>query len=138
MAALGCAGTPPERPAGDAAELLPCPPRPNCVSTRSDDAARRIEPFELAVAAAQAWPVIRQAVADLRGTTLVRASATGLRAECRSALFRFVDDLELRLDADGRRVAIRSAARLGYSDFGVNRRRVERLRAALRGRGLIR
>lgn len=54
-----------------------------------------------------------------------------LHAECRSALFGFVDDLELQLRTGDRLVAVRSASRLGYYDFGVNRRRIEHLRAIL-------
>ena len=44
-------------------------------------------------------------------------------------MFRFVDDLECRLDAENRVIHVRSASRVGYSDLGVNRKRVERLRA---------
>lgn len=54
-----------------------------------------------------------------------------LHAEARTRLLRFVDDVEFHLrPADGE-IAMRSASRLGYSDLGANRRRLERLRAAL-------
>jgi len=53
-------------------------------------------------------------------------------------LFRFVDDLELELRVEGRQIAVRSASRTGSWDLGVNRRRVERLRATLRDQRLIR
>jgi uncharacterized protein (DUF1499 family) len=59
-----------------------------------------------------------------------------LHAECRSALLGFVDDLELHLRPSEGVIAVRSASRLGYSDFGVNRRRVEVLRASLISRGM--
>jgi len=61
-----------------------------------------------------------------------------LHAECRSRVFGFVDDLELHLRAAENIIAVRSAARLGHSDFGVNRRRVEALRAALQAQGIVR
>ena len=61
-----------------------------------------------------------------------------IHAECTSAVFGFVDDLELHLRPQEKLIAVRSAARLGYSDLGVNRKRVESLRAALRERGVIR
>ncbi len=52
-----------------------------------------------------------------------------LAAEFTSKICKFVDDVEIRLDGD---IAhIRSASRTGYSDRGVNRRRVEALRARL-------
>lgn len=58
-----------------------------------------------------------------------------LHAVCRSRLFGWADDLELRIDTEAGVVHVRSASRVGYSDLGVNRRRVERLRAALREQG---
>lgn len=60
-----------------------------------------------------------------------------LHAECRSTLIGFVDDLELHLRPAARVIAVRSAARIGRSDFGVNRRRVETLRAVLTQRGVL-
>jgi uncharacterized protein (DUF1499 family) len=59
-----------------------------------------------------------------------------LHAECRSAVFGFVDDLELHLRRQSNSIAVRSASRLGYRDFGVNRKRVERLRAVLAAQGV--
>ena len=61
-----------------------------------------------------------------------------LHAECRSALFGFVDDLELHLRASDGIIAVRSASRLGYGDLGVNRRRVESLRSALARQDMVR
>ena len=63
---------------------------------------------------------------------------TTLHAECRSRVFRFVDDLDLHLRAEEKIIAVRSASRLGYSDLGVNRNRVEAQRAKLKERGAIR
>ncbi len=60
-----------------------------------------------------------------------------LKAECRSALFGFVDDLELQFRAPENILALRSAARLGHYDFGVNRVRVEELRRFLKARGIL-
>jgi uncharacterized protein (DUF1499 family) len=61
-----------------------------------------------------------------------------LHAECASAVFGFVDDLELQLRASEGRIAVRSASRLGRSDLGVNRRRVEALRSELARQGVVR
>jgi uncharacterized protein (DUF1499 family) len=94
--------------------------------------------LELAAPAPEAWRAAREAVAALPRTRIVAESEGYLHAECRSALFRFVDDLELHLRADAGRIAVRSASRVGRSDLGVNRRRVEDLRAALRARGVVR
>jgi uncharacterized protein (DUF1499 family) len=118
--------------------LAPCAGSPNCVSSDAGDAQHGIAPLALAAPAADAWRAARDAVAALPRTAIVAESAGYLHAECRSALFRFVDDLELHLrDAEGV-IAVRSASRVGYSDLGVNRRRVEALRSALRARGVVR
>jgi hypothetical protein len=61
-----------------------------------------------------------------------------LHAECSSAFFGFVDDLELHLRPSQNLIAVRSAARLGHGDFGVNRRRVENLRSLLINQGMVR
>ena len=52
-----------------------------------------------------------------------------IHTEFTSAFFRFVDDVEFLLDDGTRTIHVRSASRVGYSDFGVNRRRVEELRS---------
>jgi uncharacterized protein (DUF1499 family) len=62
--------------------------------------------------------------------TIVEEKADYLHAEMRSLIFRFVDDVEFSLDADAGLINVRSASRVGYSDFGVNRRRMQRIRAA--------
>lgn len=69
-----------------------------------------------------------QAVIETSGGTVEEAGATYLRATFRSAVFRFVDVMECRLDIKTQTIHIRSAARTGYYDFGVNRKRVEQLR----------
>ena len=63
-------------------------------------------------------------------TKVVRQDERYLHAEFTSALFRFVDDVELLLDADAGVVHVRSASRIRYSDMGANRRRVEAIRSA--------
>jgi uncharacterized protein (DUF1499 family) len=75
---------------------------------------------------------------ELPRTRIVKETEDYLHAECRSALFRFVDDLELQLRPSESIIAVRSASRLGYSDLGVNRRRVEGLRESLTRLGVLR
>jgi uncharacterized protein (DUF1499 family) len=69
---------------------------------------------------------------------VVTQTSEYLHAECSSALFGFVDDLELQLRGPERRIAVRSASRLGYGDLGVNRARVEELRTLLVDTGVVR
>jgi uncharacterized protein (DUF1499 family) len=117
--------------------LTPCPSSPNCVSSDAGDDTHHVDPLRLVVPGEQAWPAVRTAVLALRGVHIVWETAVYLHAECRSTLFGFVDDLELLLHPDDNVIAVRSASRLGYSDLGVNRRRVEYLRTALAKRGIV-
>jgi uncharacterized protein (DUF1499 family) len=118
--------------------LADCPYSPNCVCSDAADPARRIGPFALAIEPSAAWNEIRAAVAALPRTRIVKRTSDYLHAECHSALFGFVDDLELYLrTTPGGGVAVRSAARIGHWDFGVNRARVEQLRSDLVKRGVI-
>ena len=79
----------------------------------------------------QAWAAAREIVAGSPRTTFVRDEPGFLHAEVRSLVFRFVDDLHLLLDSQAGCIHVRSASRLGKSDLGVNRRRIEALRVAL-------
>ena len=118
------------------APLAPCPRSPNCVSSLADDDGHRVAPLLLREPGDRAWASVRRAVLALPRTRIVRERPGYLRAECTSRWLRFVDDLELALAADGARIDVRSASRLGHSDLGVNRRRVETLRSALRDAGV--
>jgi uncharacterized protein (DUF1499 family) len=138
MSLFSCAGTRPTNLGLHGSVLGPCPSSPNCVSSDARDASHRVEALELAVPAAEAWRAARAAVAGLPRTVIVTETPDYLHAECASALFGFVDDLELHLRASEGRIAVRSASRLGHSDMGVNRRRVEGLRAELVRQGLVR
>lgn len=110
---------------------------PNYVSTAAIDKLHAIAPFDLKRVDPVVWPEICAAVLSLPRTRVLEESASFLRVECRSAVFRFIDDLELGWRAGQSAVTVRSASRIGYHDFGVNRRRVEKLRRVLQGRGII-
>jgi uncharacterized protein (DUF1499 family) len=108
------------------------------VSSDDVDAAHLTSPFQLAVPAAEAWRAVRATVAGLPRTKIITETDNYLHAECSSAFFGFVDDLELHLRQAQNLVAARSAARLGHSDFAVNRKRVENLRVLLAQQSVIR
>jgi len=109
-------------------KLADCPASPNCVSSDAADADHYVEPIPLTGSAEEDWLRAQKLVAELPRTKIITVDNNYLHAECRSAVFGFVDDLELHLRPQERIIAVRSAARLGYSDFGVNRKRVEELR----------
>lgn len=111
--------------------LRPCPETPNCVISEGMDPSTAPLAFE--GDPMQAWQAARASVEELGGT--VRTDDAGyLWATFTSRIFRFVDDLELRLDADESAIHVRSASRVGHSDLGVNGKRVEALRAGFRER----
>lgn len=117
-----------------AERLKPCPGTPNCVATGPGGRpGQRMEPIPYADGA-RARALLRAILRELPRTRVVLDDLDGsgyLHAEVRSALFRFVDDVELAFD-DGRgQLHFRSASRLGRSDFGVNRRRMEAIRRAM-------
>ena len=138
MPLFSCAGARPSNLGVKDSRLAPCPSSPNCVSSDDADAAHQVAPFQLALPAGEAWSVVHSTVAGLPRTTIVTQTDNYLHAECSSALFGFVDDLELHLRPEQNLIAVRSAARLGRSDFGVNRKRVENLRSLLRQQSVVR
>ena len=86
-----------------------------------------MDPLPFAGPAEEALLRVRKAVEKLPRTTLVRAEPGYLHFEVRSLVFRFVDDLEFLVDQEQQVIHFRSASRAGYSDMGVNRRRMERI-----------
>lgn len=124
--ALMTTGQPP------AARLAPCPDTPNCVSTEAERASQRVDVVPFTDAPADALRRARAAIEAEPRTMVVDAGDGWLRAESRSFLFRFVDDVDVVIDAEARCFRFRSASRVGRSDLGVNRKRVARIAARLR------
>jgi len=114
-----------------------CPHKPNCVSSEAADPGHNVAPLQMQGDPSAAWEGIADIVSRLPRATIVAHTDHYLHAEVKSRLFRFVDDLELLWDPATGRVAIRSASRLGYSDLGVNRRRVADLRREFKQADLI-
>jgi uncharacterized protein (DUF1499 family) len=117
---------------------MPCPSSPNCVSSDAADSAHLVAAFALEMPAGDAWPAIRESVQNLPRTKIIAETSDYLHAECATAIFGFVDDLELHLWVAEGVIAVRWASRLGYSDLGVNRGRIENLRALLVKQGILR
>ncbi len=133
----GCSAGAPDDLGVSEGRLAPCPDKPNCVASDAGDDDHRIEPFRFDDQAA-AWSALKAAVADLPRTEIVTADDAYLHAEAKSRIFGFIDDLEFQLRPEDGLIALRSAARTGYSDFGVNRDRLESLREKLRDSGVLR
>ena len=105
--------------------------KPNWVSSTASDAGHRVEPFLLRDRAPDALQALATLIEQQPRTKIVSQTDDRLRAEFRSLLFRFVDDVEFVAVDD--RLEVQSASRVGHSDLGVNRRRVEALRAKYAG-----
>lgn len=108
--------------------LAPCPSSPNCVCSEASERSTSIAPLKFTEDPTRAWISAQAAITSLGGK-IEKLEDAYLWASFQSKIFRFVDDLELRLDGDQKVIHVRSAARMGYSDFGVNAARVEALRA---------
>lgn len=117
---------PPENLATPGGALRPCPGTPNCVSTEAADARHAIPPVSFRGTPQAAQAHARQALLAEPRTRIVLEAPGYLRAEARSRLFRFVDDVEVRVDGAGNVLHFRSASRVGRGDMGVNRKRMQR------------
>ena len=129
----GCAGGSAESnpaPTFDpsSAKFAPCPDSPNCVSTDDDDAKHAIEPYPYSGSASEAKAKLLEVIAAMPRSTIRQAQNSYIHVEFRSRVFRFVDDVEFFIDDAAKQIRFRSAARLGYSDLGVNRKRMEEIR----------
>lgn len=137
MPLFSCAGKRPAHLGRADAGLAPCPATPNCVSSDAVD-AHHIAPFVLEKSPDAAWADLVEVVGHYPRTEIVTRKDDYLHAECATAVFGFVDDVEFDLRATDGIIAVRSASRLGSSDLGVNRRRVEEIRGMLKDRQSIR
>ncbi|MBY0439276.1 MAG: DUF1499 domain-containing protein [Burkholderiales bacterium] len=110
--------------------MLPaCPDTPNCVSSLATRPAQQVAPFAFTGPADAAQGRLMRLIEQDRGATVVDARQGWLAVEFRSKLLGFVDDLRFELDPAAGVFHVQSASRTGYWDLGVNRRRVEALRA---------
>jgi uncharacterized protein (DUF1499 family) len=129
----GCSG---ERPGNLGAReglLAACPSSPNCVSSQAADDGHRIAPFSFGDDPEAAFARLANVLRSRPDVTFVAATDSYLRVELRTTLF--VDDAEFLLDRQHHVIQLRSASRLGYADFGKNRRRMEEIRGQWRRQG---
>jgi len=106
-----------------------CKPTPNCVSSQADPADK--EHYIAPIVYRGTMDKLRRAVESMERSNVIREDGNYLYVEFTSKLMGFVDDVELLLDEKAQRLHVRSASRLGRSDFGVNRKRLEELRVLI-------
>jgi uncharacterized protein (DUF1499 family) len=124
----GCSGTRLSNLGVKDNRLSLCPASPNCVSSQSDDEKHRIDAIRFTSTPAEALARLKEIVRGMERTTVVRESPDYFHAEFRIFLG-FVDDVEFFADESEKVIHLRSTSRVGYWDLGVNRRRMESIRA---------
>jgi uncharacterized protein (DUF1499 family) len=111
--------------------LAPCPTTPNCVSTESGDPAQRMDPISYEERSGEeVQERLLRVIRALPRTRVVASEPGYLWVEFRTWCLGFIDDVEFRFADEERLIHFRSASRLGHSDLGVNRKRMERVREA--------
>ena len=120
-----CAGEPPQNIGVRDGRLSPCPESPNCVSSFESDEEHSIAALDATLAQ------IQRVVLALDEANIVEQSSDYMYVEFTSRLMGYVDDVEFLYDSAGNQTHVRSASRLGYSDLGANRKRIEAIRAQL-------
>lgn len=115
-------------PAGELIDghLRPCPKRPNC-ATSDSDISSSVTSISFQGSPEKAWQQMQRLLQELGGE-IGEIRPMYLRATFTSRFFHFIDDVELRMEPQEDLIHIRSGARVGYSDFGVNRKRIEKIR----------
>jgi uncharacterized protein (DUF1499 family) len=134
----GCSGMPETTIDPDTVtELAACPSSPNCVSTADgEDESHSIAPIELDGDPAEAWNTLRGILEADRSFRITASNDRYLRAVATTRILRFKDDVEFLLDVEGKTIGMRSASRVGYSDLGKNRKRMEEIRSRLAEAGV--
>jgi uncharacterized protein (DUF1499 family) len=118
--------------------LKRCPASPNCVCSDDTDSSHGIPPLRVAGEFMPAWTALLNYLEHEPEFTIIEDTGSYLRAEARTRILRFVDDVEFMARPGDDIIAMRSASRLGYSDLGTNRRRLEALRSVLIDAGVVR
>ena len=109
-------------------QFPPCPDSPNCVSSLARDERHYVKPFICKVDPETCLKQLHSILSSVKGFSVTIHRGNYLHVECKSRMFGFIDDLEFQWDGKSDVINVRSASRTGYYDFGVNRRRVEKIR----------
>jgi uncharacterized protein (DUF1499 family) len=128
VALAACSGTKPAGLGVSDGRFHPCPKSPNCVSTQSEDEKHRIDPILYKGSTEEARQKLLVIVRSMPRANVVQETDDYIHVEFTSKLFRFVDDVEFWIDEKNKSIQFRSASRTGYSDMGVNRKRMETIR----------
>lgn len=110
-------------------KLKQCPGSPNCVSSQSDSEIHKISPLPYKSSYKEVMGQIKKVIFSFPRTKIVEEKKQYLHVEFKTFFFRFVDDVEIIIDDSEKMIHFRSASRVGHSDFGTNRRRIEEIKS---------
>lgn len=130
----GCSGTVPKLGIENG-QLAQCPASPNCVNSQAKDQKHFIEPIQISGTPSETRNHILIILKELNRSKIITAEDNYIRAEFSSRVFGFVDDIEFYFpdtNSTNTIIHVRSASRVGYWDFGVNRKRIEQVRNRLK------
>ncbi|MFW5443911.1 MAG: DUF1499 domain-containing protein [Methylococcaceae bacterium] len=113
-------------------KLTPCPNSPNCVSSQSKSAFSQISPLSYKMSEIQAIDKIKKIMLEMPRTTLIKETDQYLHIEYRTAILKFVDDVEIIINDTEKVIHLRSASRLGFWDIGANKRRINGIKKKFR------
>lgn len=119
----------------ESGQLKACPDRPSCVCSTDTRERHVIEPLRVGTQSENPMQAVAAVVGTFPRVTILEQTPDYMHATFTSKIFRFVDDVEFLLDGDN--IQVRSVSRIGHSDFGVNRKRVEAIRAALNAQSAV-
>ncbi|MBF2056897.1 MAG: DUF1499 domain-containing protein [Cyanobacterium sp. T60_A2020_053] len=124
-------GQPPQNLGVQNQHLAPCPKTPNCVITDSGDTEHYIEPIAYDGAMEEVRGALLKVLTVVPNTEIVAEKDNYIRIKSTSKIMGFADDTEFYFPEGQKIIKMRASARLGESDLGVNRRRLEQIRLAL-------
>ena len=119
----GCLGKRPE----SIGQFVQCPDKPNCISSKSPSSLHKVSPLTYQGTLQEAKEKLLEIFESIPRTRISTDKDNFLHVEFTSKIFRFVDDVEFYFDEPGT-IHFRSASRVGHSDMGVNRDRIEEIR----------
>ncbi len=111
-----------------AGTLKPCPDSPNCVSSLATNKEQKIAPIIYRGSQQAAKNHLLEVIKNMPRSEIMTVEDAYVHVTFTSLIFRFKDDLEFEFDDELKQIHLRSASRVGHSDFGVNRKRVEEIR----------
>lgn len=121
--AAGCSGERPKNLGIQNNRLQACPSSPNCVSSfeKVTDQEHYMPPIE------GDWSDLVRVLEEQERVSVIEKTDKYIYVEFKSGLWGFVDDVEFLFFREKNLIHFRSASRLGYSDFGVNRKRLKKI-----------